>query len=1052
MSKRPAIGAEALPWFVARRPLLDSFEFAQWSRGLPYPSENELDDAALIERVAAQRATLRRRLHEILSRPLVREAVWIATPDLSSALGAWDEDIDTNDRRLERSAARYFARMTNRATPFGLFASVGFGVVADETRYATGAGTVRRHARTDMGVLAALCAILCARKDVREQASYSLNDTACRTGDRLQYVAASDVGGSRRYRLEAVEVPEFLEAILSTLGARPAFAELVETVCVAEPDVTADEAAEFLHELIDTNLIVPDIEALVTGEDALTALVERLATIPAAAVEHRSLTAARDAIKQLNALPSAAPPDAYDVITQHFVAAGAPTQAGRTFQIDSWVDLGGTTLGQNVVSEILQAADCLRRISASIPDPMNGFASAFTERYDRREMPLLEVLDEDTGIGFPDLGPAASVANMVEGGRRRGPLAELLWRAAEQQLVSVELDEQTIQRMSAGAPTFPATFGVVANVVARSEQDVRDGDFVVSINSIAAPSAATWLGRFCHLDNRLLREVRAMLLQEDALYEGALPAEIVHMPQGRVANVLCRPLMRALEIPCLGASGAPAHARIALADITVSVRDGRVRLWSESRNAEVLPRLSTAHNVAHPRNQTLYRFLSSLRDDGGRLFPWSWGDFGNLPFLPRVSFGKAVLSRATWRVAESEVEEMAKAPSDAVRVRRLVAWRAKRRIPRYVQLLESDNKLAVDLENAISVDVFLHAARRGGMISEMIPEPDQSGTFPMSAAEYFVPYIRRASPEKNNEDGRLSAEPDAGPPDVVTRSFYPGSEWCYAKIYTGLGTIDRIIIDAIAPMIQQLREAGDIDGWFFLRYSDPEPHIRVRMHRTQRGSMDRVMAGFNALIQPFLDNGRVWKIQLDTYVRETERYGGPQRMLIAEQVFSADSDCVAALVVANNDDDPMPSARLLSVLAGIHSYYNAVPLDLAARCAFLEALPAPTRDQRSAWSKAYRQNRKRIADALDPSLSHEARGFVGSSAIAEHEKRLSALLQQMFPHGVKPKGRDALVLSSLTHMFVNRTLRAGGPSERHLYDMLLMHYKSVRARSRDAGC
>src|SRR5262249_2895550 len=158
------------------------------------------------------------------------------------------------------------------------------------------------------------------------------------------------------------------------------------------------------------------------------------------------------------------------------------------------------------------------------------------------------------------------------------------------------------------------------------------------------PSGATLLGRFCHADPELQREVEAHVRAEEALRPDALFAEIVHLPEGRVGNVLCRPVLREYEIPFLGRSGAPPERQIPLSDLLVSVRDGRVRLRSARLDREVIPRMSNAHNFGW-RSLGAYRFLCMLQMQavaGGLM--WDWGPLGSVPYLPRVVHGRLVLS------------------------------------------------------------------------------------------------------------------------------------------------------------------------------------------------------------------------------------------------------------------------------------------------------------------------------------------------------------------------------------------------------------------------
>lgn len=62
------------------------------------------------------------------------------------------------------------------------------------------------------------------------------------------------------------------------------------------------------------------------------------------------------------------------------------------------------------------------------------------------------------------------------------------------------------------------------------------------------------------------------------------------------------------------------------------------------------------------------------------------------------------------------------------------------------------------------------------------------------------------------------------------RIFIPGSEWLYFKIYTGTKTGDDILKNEVYDFVHDLRRKNIIDQWFFVRYNDPDFHLRLRLH------------------------------------------------------------------------------------------------------------------------------------------------------------------------------------------------------------------------------
>ena len=62
----------------------------------------------------------------------------------------------------------------------------------------------------------------------------------------------------------------------------------------------------------------------------------------------------------------------------------------------------------------------------------------------------------------------------------------------------------------------------------------------------------------------------------------------------------------------------------------------------------------------------------------------------------------------------------------------------------------------------------------------------------------------------------------------MKRTFSLGSEWLYFKIYCGVKTADFILVDYLKETIEQLLAQQYISKWFFIRYNDPDAHLRLR--------------------------------------------------------------------------------------------------------------------------------------------------------------------------------------------------------------------------------
>ena len=1165
---RSSLSTEFAPsgFFVFRTPLLPFEEIEAWSAGLAAPDAAG-DPERLAAALAADRAALRARLGALVERPEVREAVFVASPSLADALDIWRREPEgKKGQRAERALVRYFLRMASRATPFGLFSGCSTALIEDAapappaaaaaadpssaaasaTGGAAAAGAeprtrlvlapragYRRHTRLDMDYLFALCEELERDPGMRRELRYHPNSSLYRAAGRLRYAEARLDDKVRSHHLVAVEASDYLEATLERARGGARAADLAAALVTAEPadpetEISREDADSFLTELIDSQVLVSDLSPPVTGPEAIHDLVDHLAGLEAGAEAARRLAAARDALAELDAGGPGAPPERYRAIAADLEALPTPVEMARLFQVDMVKPPAEATLGAPVLAEILRGLDLLRRLTPrSRQESLERFRKDFQERYgEQREAPLVEVLDEEIGIGFERSSEVGAEASpLLRGLALSPPAAETSYPWGDRQAVllarlheaqaagrqQVELTAEDVDRMAPAAAAepqrFPDAFQVLVTVAAASAEALDRGDFELLLGGAAGPSGARLLGRFCHADELLSQETERHLRAEEALRPEAVFAEIVHLPQGRIGNILSRPVLRGYEIPFLGRSGAPEERQIPVTDLLVSVRGNRIVLRSRRLGREVVPRLTSAHNFSM-RSLGIYRFLCTLQSQeiaGGVGF--SWGPLESAPFLPRVTHGRLVLARAAWWMTGDEIKALVKAAGGAAgRYAAVQAWRQRRRLPRLLTLADGDNELLVDLDNALAIDAFLDVVeeRDRARLHELFPGPEAliaSGPEGRFVHELVVPFHRlppapaaaaagaeagaattpaataavamaaaeaapaAAAAEAAPAAAAAAAETAAGNGFQVRRCFPPGSEWLYAKLYTGTATADRVLRDVLAPLVRQALAAGWAGGWFFIRYGDPEWHVRVRFHGDPAALAARLLPALHAGVAPLLDDGRLWKLQLDTYEREVERYGGPLGIGLVERLFHADSDAVLEILDMLEGDEGA-DVRWRLAFYGVDALLNDLGLDAEAKLGVLSRMRqgfaqefAGPADGDGKAAKAlqvqldqrFRTERPKLDPLLDAGADPENPFAPALAVLGRRSLATAPILEELrqLERDGRLQGTITEMASSLAHMHVNRFIRSAARAhELVLYDFLFQTHRSRAARAR----
>src|SRR5262249_45468126 len=117
-------------------------------------------------------------------------------------------------------------------------------------------------------------------------------------------------------------------------------------------------------------------------------------------------------------------------------------------------------------------------------------------------------------------------------------------------------------------------------------------------------------------------------------------------------------------------------------------------------------------------------------------------------------------------------------------------------------------------------------------------------------------------------------------------------------------------------------------------YGDPDWHLRLRFHGLPARLHGEVLPALQAAAGPLLADGRLWRVQLDTYEREVERDGGPEGIGLAERGLHADSEAILALAGLLAEDS-RGEARWRLALCGMDRLLTDLGCDLDRRRAIV---------------------------------------------------------------------------------------------------------------------
>jgi len=654
------------------------------------------------------------------------EAVFLASPDLYQRIIDWkthDNLSAKNEQKLMFAIFKYLSRMSSRSTPFGLFAGINMGNFGDKTEILLqDKSNFARHTRLDMNYLVALSQDLEKVSEIRKQIKFYTNTSIYNLADKLRYVEYHYIETRRMHEIISVDNSDLLQSLLDT-AQNGATIDTLANILVDE-EITLEEAKDFIDELIDSQLIISELEPSVSGSEFLEHIIESIESVKGVGETRKLLQELNASIQKLDKTVLNSQKQ-YQEIKNIADKIGTGYQDKYLLQTDLAIKTKTNQLSRHLQADFLDTLHFLNIITDKPQDTiLQQFGKKLYERFENRAVPLSLALDNEIGIPFGNTNVSADINPLIDDllipakpGKRTkklqwNELQKILYQKAiatqKNNDREIVLHKKDFTSQQADWSDLPDTMSALIKLVKENNKE----KFYIS--GISGSSAANLLGRFCFVDKETHQFTKEIVAKEETLKAETILAEIIHLPESRVGNILLRPELRPYEIPYLAKSLKPNEYQLDINDLhVVSDHRGKVKLFSKRLKKEVVPRLTNAHNYAK-NALPIYYFLALMQTQNKRsgVF-FSWSDVEELlDFLPRVTYKNAILSVAKWKVLKAEISKWKQAQNDEELLSVIQTWRKTKKVPRYIVFSQGDNKLLFDLTNILNLKLLLDTVKK----------------------------------------------------------------------------------------------------------------------------------------------------------------------------------------------------------------------------------------------------------------------------------------------------------------------------------------------------
>lgn len=844
-------------------------------------------------------------IENLFNEQYFRKALFVSSNELYFRIKEFQKrnypDVEES-KKLLIALYKFYSRMSTRSTPYGLFAGVTNGELNNEpSKFKFNLQKYRPRFQFSINFITDIIRkINPVSEELRNSIKYYPNNTIYFLSNRVFYVEKIEKNGYLASNLTSISNNVFVSKILSAAREGKTFNALLELIDLES--ASESQKINFVANLIKSQVLISELWPCISSNDYLATMMKKSANVIDLVPKFGDIRELYEVFTNTQTLDDIDQVEDFLNKPNHKDFA----QNKDLFKVDLFINMETNQIKKSVFEKINEAAFELMKVTVpKTSDTMEAFKRAFQSKYEEKEIPLSLALDPNFGIGY---------AMVVNGSAEYTPLISgipinfevppvmpndtrlaiirknVLKKYLENNSLVVDIESMMHNWMSEQNPNFynkrkTSTY-LFGSLYAKNAQELDEGNYKFYAVQLLSPYAGRLVSRFLYGNEKLFEKTLEVIRDEQKNNPDVILAEVVYIPDGKYANISLCPNIRNYEIPYTSTSSAGQDFQISIDDLYISLRNNRIILRSKKLNKEIIPCATNTYDATF--GNPIFQFLSGLSyQNTSHGFFWDWGPvYYSEPFLPRVEYKNIILSKARWFAKKTNLNLK---NSEAIK-KHFDFLREEIKLPKYVLLQDGDNELMIDLDNEICRFILAKELNKGDQfLFEVLNLPENCFVVENNlhySNEILVP-LKCEGPMHIDHYSDISNVNN----EHIKRCFHPGSEWQYLKIYSGSKNLEFLLTEVIGPYADKLYEENIIDKWFFIKYNDPEYHLRVRFlksNKSENPEWYKITETINKLLNESFSEMESVKLSLDTYVREIERYGA-LTIEDCEAIFHADS-------------------------------------------------------------------------------------------------------------------------------------------------------------------
>lgn len=770
------------------------------------------------------------------------------------------------------SLLRTTLRASFRATPYGLSSCCTLGIInKNDNLVISQNDKIIANIELSGEVILNIINHLNTKNVISKAAYMKTNPTIYTIGNRVRYIAIGDFSnGSYKYCERTISDVD--KGICDLLKDKKRVYEIHKYL---EANFPHENRHNYIKDALSSGFIVPELALPIHRRDGVGFIINYLK------LNHPDLKLEIQALNSLLQTLLAAKMASFSDVTSiqnkvisfmEDIGVNINDKTKTFILVDAIRNMSACSLSSITIERLLSNVNNLIKKTTRLHPLHENLARKILERFGEEAIPFGFLVDPKYGISFEPASIKKTPLTDSNDGNINDNYEKKLTFFLMNAIVSgcAPINLADFKRTINTETIFPK-----GAVLAQARH--KDGSLGFSILSVSGPEGLELFARMGLVDSSTEQCMKVFL--EKSKIDHTEKVDVAHIPSAKGWHAAMRPKFwqKNILFPGVYVDG----PFLSCENIFVRVENGIIILQEKS-GKRLLPRISCSHDMLNADNLPLYRALACIGAPYTVGFDWP-SFFSCANQLPRVILDDIWLAPAQWKLTDQERNQILSSKSIS---KTLCDIFHNRGISGEIEVGKDDKFLPILDYKEENISVILPILKsRDAIIRERFVTTESSifqhGN--KNIGEIVVPFSHTIEmSEKMFRDINLN--------NYSFQATHPHlSHWISFKIYCHQSDMDMIILNGLATLSEEIKNNNYADSWFFLRFSDPDFHLRFRIKVTDIKNRPDVTVILGEFLDKLSIKCFVNRWEIDTYHPEQMRYGGETTTPICEKIFTADS-------------------------------------------------------------------------------------------------------------------------------------------------------------------